>query len=117
MMKAGRAPRWTGLRFNVFLQRSGMEKSTGFLSTGWDRLSRSVVDSVEFLNELRELRIDLVIVTAPEIGTTAHDSLLLNLLSIFAEFEREMIAKRIADARAALKRQGRREGGALPPGL
>jgi hypothetical protein len=34
---------------------------------------------------LRELRIDLVIVTAPEIGSTAIDSLLLNLLSIFAE--------------------------------
>ena len=81
-----------------------------------DRSSRSVIDSVELLNELRELRIDFVIVTAPEIGTTAHDSLLLNLLSIFAEFEREMIAKRIADARAALKRQGRRVGGALPLG-
>jgi site-specific DNA recombinase len=53
-------------------------------------------------------------VTAPEIGSTATDSLLLNLLSIFAEFEREMIAKRIADARAALKRQGRRVTGALP---
>ena len=65
---------------------------------------------------MRELRIDFVIVTAPEIGTTAHDSLLLNLLTIFAEFEREMIAKRIADARAALKRQGRRVGGALPLG-
>jgi site-specific DNA recombinase len=79
-----------------------------------DRLSRSVVDSVELLNELRDLGIDLVIVTAPEIGSTATDSLLLNLLSIFAEFEREMIAKRIADARAALKRQDRRVGGALP---
>jgi site-specific DNA recombinase len=65
---------------------------------------------------LRELGIDLVIVTAPEIGSTATDSLLLNLLSIFAEFERELIAKRIADARAALKRQGRRVGGALPLG-
>jgi site-specific DNA recombinase len=65
---------------------------------------------------LRELGIDLVIVTAPEIGSTATDSLLLNLLSIFAEFEREMIAKRIADARAALKRQGRRVDGALPLG-
>jgi site-specific DNA recombinase len=81
-----------------------------------DRLSRSVIDSVELLNELRELGIDLVIVTAPEIGSTATDSLLLNLLSIFAEFERELIAKRIADARAALKRQGRRVGGALPLG-
>ena len=30
---SGRAPRWTGLRFNVFLQRSEMEKSTASLST------------------------------------------------------------------------------------
>lgn len=81
-----------------------------------DRLSRSVVDSVSLLKEFRERGIDLVIVTAPEIGSTAHDSLILNLLSIFAEFERDLVAKRIADARAALKRQGRRVGGALPFG-
>lgn len=79
-----------------------------------DRLSRSVVDSVSLLNEFRERGIDLVIVTAPEIGSTAHDSLILNLLSIFAEFERDLVVKRIADARAALKRRGRRVGGALP---
>jgi DNA invertase Pin-like site-specific DNA recombinase len=81
-----------------------------------DRLSRSVIDSVSLLKEFRECGIDLVIVTAPEIGSTAHDSLILNLLSIFAEFERDLVAKRIADARAALKRQGRRVGGALPFG-
>jgi site-specific DNA recombinase len=81
-----------------------------------DRLSRSVVDSVSLLKEFRERGIDLVIVTAPEIGSTAHDSLILNLFSIFAEFERDLVAKRIADARAALKRQGRRVGGALPFG-
>jgi hypothetical protein len=32
---SGRAPRWTGRRFNVFLQRSEMAKSTDFLSTSW----------------------------------------------------------------------------------
>lgn len=51
--------------------------------------------------------------------TSANPSipvLILNLLSIFAEFERDLVAKLIADARATLKRQGRRVGGALPFG-
>ncbi len=81
-----------------------------------DRLSRNVVDSVVLLKELRERRIDLVIVTSPEIGSAAHDSLVLNLLSVFAEFERDMIGRRIAEARAALKRHGKRVGGAVPFG-
>jgi len=57
-----------------------------------DRLSRNVVDSVVFLQEFRERGIDLVIVTSPEIGSAVHDSLVLNLLSVFAEFERDMSA-------------------------
>jgi len=81
-----------------------------------DRLSRNVVDSVALLKELRERRIDLGIVTSPEIGSAAHDSLVLNLLSVFAEFERDMIGRRIAEARAALKRRGKRVGGAVPFG-
>jgi DNA invertase Pin-like site-specific DNA recombinase len=81
-----------------------------------DRLSRNVVDSVVLLKELRERRIDLVIVTSPEIGSAAHDSLVLNLLSVFAEFERDMIGRRIAEARAALKRHGKRVGGVVPFG-
>jgi site-specific DNA recombinase len=81
-----------------------------------DRLSRNVIDSALLLNELRELKVDLVIVTAPQIGSTAQDSLILNLLSIFAEFERDLIAARIADARKTLKRQGRRIGEAMPIG-
>ena len=81
-----------------------------------DRLSRNVVDSVVLLKELRERGIDLVIVTSPEIGSAAHDSLVLNLLSVFAEFERDMIGRRIAEARAALKRYGKRVGGAVPFG-
>ena len=68
------------------------------------------------LKELRERGIDLVIVTSPEIGSAAHDSLVLNLLSVFAEFERDMIGRRIAEARAALKRHGKRVGGAVPFG-
>lgn len=79
-------------------------------------MSRNVVDGVSLLKEFRERGIDLVIVTSPEIGSAPHDSLVLNLLSVFAEFERDMIGRRTAEATAALKRHGKRVGGAVPFG-
>jgi hypothetical protein len=57
-----------------------------------------------------------VIVTAPELGHAAQDHFLLNIMASFAEFEREMIAGRIADARARLKAERRRLAGAVPFG-
>jgi DNA invertase Pin-like site-specific DNA recombinase len=41
---------------------------------------------------------------------------MLNILASFAEFEREMIATRIAKSRARLKARGRRIAGAVPFG-
>ncbi len=38
----------------------------------------------------------------PELGESALDTLLLNIMSCFAEFEREMIATRIAEERDRL---------------
>jgi site-specific DNA recombinase len=128
---AGRGWRWVEEDFNdegwsgATLDRPALQRLLAKMRNGeidrlliyrLDRLSRSVIDSVQLLNELRERRIELVIVTSPEIGSTAQDSLILNILSAFAEFESDLIAKRIADARAALKRKGRRVGGALPLG-
>ncbi len=41
---------------------------------------------------------------------------MINLLSSFAEFERELIRDRLAESRAALKRQGRRVAARVPYG-
>ena len=81
-----------------------------------DRLSRKVVDSALLFARLRQLGVSVVIVTMPELGATANDRLMLNLLSSFAEFEREIIRDRLADARASLKRRGRRVAGVVPYG-
>jgi site-specific DNA recombinase len=78
-----------------------------------DRLSRNVRDGVRLFDEFRHLNLDLVIVTAPELGHVAQDHFLLNIMASFAEFEREMIAGRIADARAVLKAKARRIAGAV----
>ena len=81
-----------------------------------DRLSRSVRGYSELLHEFRELEAGLVGVIAPELGQLAQDNCMLNILASFAEFEREMIAARIADTRARLKQRHLRFAGGVPFG-
>lgn len=58
----------------------------------------------------------MVVVTTPELGHSAQDNFMLNILASFAEFEREMIAARIADTRARLKQRHLRFAGGVPFG-
>jgi site-specific DNA recombinase len=81
-----------------------------------DRLSRSVRHCVTLLDEFRRLEVGLVIVTAPELGHSAQDNFMLNIMASFAEFERELIAARISDSRAKLKSRELRFAGGAPFG-
>lgn len=81
-----------------------------------DRLSPRVADCTALLEEFRELGVELRIAAMPELGGGALDRLLLNMLSSFAEFERELIASRISDQRAGLIARGRRIAGRTPYG-
>jgi hypothetical protein len=56
------------------------------------------------------------VVTAPELGHSAQDNFMLNIMATFAEFEREMIATRIADSRARMKARHLRFAGGIPFG-
>lgn len=81
-----------------------------------DRLSRRLSDSASLLPELRDLGVRLAVVDDPQLGTSATDMLVLNIIGSFAEFERDMIRERLADTRAAMKRRGLRVAGRLPYG-
>jgi DNA invertase Pin-like site-specific DNA recombinase len=81
-----------------------------------DRLSRSLLGCASLLHDLRENGVGLVIVTAPELGYGAQDGFMLNILASFAEFERQVIAGRIAESRVRLKARGLRIAGAVPFG-
>ena len=81
-----------------------------------DRLSRSVRGYSALLHEFRELEVGLVVVIAPELGQSAQDNFMLNILASFAEFEREMIATRIAESRELLKARHLRIAGGVPFG-
>jgi site-specific DNA recombinase len=81
-----------------------------------DRLSRNLRHFTTLFEELGEHNVALEIVTAPGMGNAAMDKLMLNVLGSFAEFERDLAASRIAEARAHLKAHGRRIAGATPFG-
>jgi DNA invertase Pin-like site-specific DNA recombinase len=107
------------------LDRPGLQRILAFLREDGadhilvhrlDRLSRRVADCVKLFDEFRRLHVNLVIVTVPELGNAAQDHFLLNIMASFAEFEREMIAGRIAEARARLKWERKRLAGAVPYG-
>lgn len=66
--------------------------------------------------ELRGHNVALTIVTAPMLGVAALDHMMLNVMASLAEFERDMTASRIAEARAYLKANGRRVAGTVPFG-
>ena len=57
-----------------------------------------------------------MVVTAPELGHSAQDNFMLNIMASFAEFERELIAARIADSRGRLKARHLRFAGGIPFG-
>lgn len=132
-LQSRRAHRWTLLpeRFDddgysgASLDRPGLNRLLAVVHSGGvdqilihrlDRLSRSVRHCVTLLDEFRRLDVELVVVTAPELGHSAQDNFMLNIMASFAEFEREMIAARIADSRARLKARGLRFAGGVPFG-
>ena len=107
------------------LDRPALQRLLGLLRSGGldrlviyrlDRLSRDLRHFVNLGQELREHKVGLTVVAAPELGVAALDNLMLNVLASFAEFEREMTSSRIAEARAYLKANGRRIAGAVPFG-
>jgi hypothetical protein len=65
------------------------------------RLGRSLQDLVGFLSELHALRIDLFLHQQGLDTTTPAGKALFQMMGVFAEFERSMIAERV---RAGLKR-------------
>ena len=79
-----------------------------------DRLACSLLSSAALLQELRRQDVRLVIVTAPELGQAPGNNFMFNILASFAEFERDMIALRIAESRTRLRARGQRRGKCRP---
>lgn len=81
-----------------------------------DRLSRSLFDLSDLLPLFSVQGVELVSVTQPIDTHTPNGRLSLNILTSFAEFEREITGERTRDKLAATRRQGRWQGNSTPLG-
>lgn len=107
------------------LQRPGLRALLGDIRQGkinivlvhrLDRLSRSLFDLSDLLPLFAVQGVELVSVTQPIDTHTPNGRLSLNILTSFAEFEREIIGERTRDKVAATRRKGRWQGSGTPLG-
>jgi DNA invertase Pin-like site-specific DNA recombinase len=75
-----------------------------------DRLGRSLQDLVGFLSELHALKIDLFLRQQGLDTTTPSGKAMFQMMGVFAEFERAMIAERVRAGLARARREGKRLG-------
>jgi DNA invertase Pin-like site-specific DNA recombinase len=81
-----------------------------------DRLTRSLGDFIRLVQVLDHSHVKFVSVTQAFDTSDSMGRLVLNILLTFAQFERELIADRIRDKVASIKRRGMINGGRPPYG-
>jgi len=75
-----------------------------------DRWGRSLVDLVNTLNELRNLGVGFISLTEALDFTTPSGRAMAGLLSVFAEFERDIIRERVKAGIAQAREKGKPHG-------
>jgi len=114
---------WTGQRFDdegysgATLDRPAMRRLRKVIDLGGidrlyavalDRFTRNMRDAVVLLDELERAGAEWRLVHQSELTSGPETRFIRHVLAAFAEFERDMIAARIADSRAYLKKHRRR---------
>jgi DNA invertase Pin-like site-specific DNA recombinase len=92
--------------FNAMCNDATQGKLDVVMAWSVDRLGRSLQDLVVFLNELRDLKVDLFLHKQGMDTTTASGRMLFQMCGVFAEFEREMIRDRINAGLARARKNG-----------
>ena len=101
-----------------FLLLDAAKEGDVIVAAKLDRMFRSLIDSLQTIDLLRERGIGLIL---PEFGTepieqSATAKLFFSLLGTFAEFERGRTAERTSDGRKAKQATGGHLGGSPPFG-
>jgi DNA invertase Pin-like site-specific DNA recombinase len=87
--------------FDTLIRDANQRKFDMVMAWSVDRLGRSLQDLVSFLSELHALHIDLFLHQQGLDTTTPAGKAMFQMMGVFAEFERSMIAERV---RAGLRR-------------
>ena len=95
--------------YNRLLEEIRLNKIDMVICYKIDRLSRSIQHFLHFFQELQNKGVGLISITQPIDTTSPSGRLLLQIISAFAEFEREMIIERVTlGKKRSKKKQGRK---------
>jgi DNA invertase Pin-like site-specific DNA recombinase len=83
------------------------------MAWGVDRLGRSLQDLVAFLSEIHASRTELYLRQQGLDTSTPSGRAMFQMMGVFAEFERAMIAERVRSGMARVKVQGTKSGKAI----
>jgi len=81
-----------------------------------DRLTRRLVDLLVLLELFADYQVELVVVNDPSFSNSATSRLMTHIVGAASEFQLDITHERMADARSALKRKGKRVAGRVPFG-
>lgn len=81
-----------------------------------DRISRSILDFSEMMNEFQKYKVDFISATEKFDTSSPMGRAMLNICIVFAQLERETIQQRVTDAYDSRSRRGFYMGGKIPYG-
>src|SRR5919109_4129427 len=96
--------------FNKLCRDAARREFDVVMAWSVDRLGRSLQDLVGFLSELHALKIDLFLRQQGLDTTTPAGKAMFQMMGVFAEFERAMIAERVRAGLARAKSEGKQLG-------
>lgn len=111
--RSGKHTRRPGLELALDLLAAG--EATGLIVSKMDRLSRSMLDFAQIMDEARRQGWTLVALDCPVDSATPMGEALASMSAIFAQLERRLIGQRTKEALAVRKAQGVRIG--RPPAV
>ncbi len=96
--------------FDGLMRDAAQRKFDMVMAWSVDRLGRSLQDLVGFLSELHALHIDLFLHQQGLDTTTPAGKAMFQMMGVFAEFERAMIAERVRAGLRRAKDEGKQLG-------
>lgn len=83
-----------------------LEAGDTFVVTKLDRFARSTMDAIETVKKLFEKGVKVHVLNMGLVENTPTGKLIFNVMSAFAEFERDMIVERTQEGKAIAKQRG-----------
>lgn len=83
-----------------------LQRGDIFIVSELNRLSRSLVDMLTIVKELNDKGVELITLDGKYDTTTPQGRMMVNLMAVFAEYERENIVQRVRDGVAAAQARG-----------